>query len=163
MSAGDRVDLRPAIGVLVQRLGTEHVLAPLRNQLRGVLLQMEAEARRKAKPHSVDTGTFARSIQSDLTPLGAPLVGRVYSMQRLAPVLEVGRRPGKMPPVAPIARWADKHGIDIPPFVLARAIGRRGTKGLYAFAAAYALAQQQLAGVLRAAVLQIEINWRGKL
>lgn len=35
-------------------------------------------------------------------------------------------RPAFFPPVEPIAEWATRKGIDIDPFVLARAIGRKG-------------------------------------
>lgn len=35
-------------------------------------------------------------------------------------------RPAFFPPVQPIAEWADRKGIPIDPFVLARSIGRKG-------------------------------------
>lgn len=38
-----------------------------------------------------------------------------------------GRRPGKQPPIAAIEPWATAHGINA--FVLARSIGRKGTRG----------------------------------
>lgn len=48
-----------------------------------------------------------------------------------------GRRPGKMPPVKPIQKWADKKGIRIKntssqqtAFVIARSISRKGIKPL---------------------------------
>lgn len=40
-----------------------------------------------------------------------------------------GRRPGKMPPVAPIASWCAKYGISISPWAVAKKIAREGTKG----------------------------------
>lgn len=35
-------------------------------------------------------------------------------------------RPAFFPPVEPIREWAERKGIDIEPFVLARSIGRKG-------------------------------------
>ncbi len=39
---------------------------------------------------------------------------------------EYGRKPGKPPPISAIQGWANRHGI--PPFLVARAIGRKGVK-----------------------------------
>jgi hypothetical protein len=36
-----------------------------------------------------------------------------------------------MPPIGPIAAWAARKGVDIPPFVIARAIARRGIPGAF--------------------------------
>ncbi len=51
-----------------------------------------------------------------------------------ASVVELGRRPGKMPPWKKewnpdFVKWADSKGID--PFVLARSIAKKGTKGAF--------------------------------
>lgn len=40
-----------------------------------------------------------------------------------------GRRPGKMPPVAPLLNWCSKYGISISPWAIAMKIAREGTKG----------------------------------
>lgn len=40
-----------------------------------------------------------------------------------------GRRPGKMPPPDAIADWAELRGLKGKEFVVARAIGARGTRG----------------------------------
>lgn len=57
------------------------------------------------------------------------LRGVVASPLKYAIVVEKGRRPGRMPPVAAIELWAKRvigqSGLG---FVIARAIGRRGTK-----------------------------------
>lgn len=57
----------------------------------------------------------------------------VFSDSKYAPPVEFGRRPnGKMPPYAegtPLAKWVKiKMGADVPPFIVARAIARKGTK-----------------------------------
>ncbi len=148
---------------IAARLQVVAEFKPVRDAVQRVLLRMETEARRKAKPHGVDTGTLARSIMSNLNPPMTPIGGSVFTTNRLAPVIEVGRKPGRMPPVDPIARWAKRHGIDAAPFVLARAIGRHGTKGLYMFKAALAVGQRELANDLHGAALRIEQQWRGQL
>ena len=51
---------------------------------------------------------------------------RVYNREDHAVFAELGRRPGKPPPVAAISGWAARHGV--PAFPLALAIGRRGIK-----------------------------------
>ena len=41
--------------------------------------------------------------------------------------VEEGRRPGgRPPPPQTLVGWIRRHGLDVSPFVLARAIGRRG-------------------------------------
>ena len=153
MDARHVLRLQTALSVdVVSAALRKHTVQPL-------LLLMEAEARRKAKPHGVDTGMTARSVQSQLLPGFTPL-GRVYSLNKLAPVIEVGRRPGKMPPVEPIARWAKKHGINISGFVLARAIGRRGTKGLYFMRVAGDVGKGNLVTYVRKAADALHASWR---
>jgi hypothetical protein len=51
--------------------------------------------------------------------------------------VDEGRRPGKMPPVKPIQKWADRRGIKFKnmsqqqtAFVIARSIGKKGIKPL---------------------------------
>lgn len=58
----------------------------------------------------------------------------VFSDAKHAVPMEVGRRPGgKLPPYkegTPLAKWVRiKMGADVPPFIVARAIARKGTKG----------------------------------
>lgn len=74
------------------------------------------------------TGTLKKSIQRDLYPTYA----QVYPTVQYGLYVHEGTRP-HWPPVAEtkpggsIYRWAQKKGI--PPFLVARAIARRGTKG----------------------------------
>ena len=67
--------------------------------------------------------TLANSIRSS----SGLKITKVFTNLNYAPFADKGRRPGKMPPVSVVERWAVAHGIS--PFLLARSIGRKGTKG----------------------------------
>lgn len=80
---------------------------------------VEATQREMAPKFS---GTLIGSIASTITATSATIGPRAPYAQ----YVERGRGPGKPPPVSAVEPWARAHGID--PFLLARAIGRRGTK-----------------------------------
>lgn len=78
------------------------------------------------------TATEVRGSKTNLRGIvGTPLI---YGLP-----VELGREPGKMPPVAAIEYWVIRKGIASPPesrsvaFLIARAIGRRGTEGAFMF------------------------------
>ena len=101
-----------------------------------------------------EIGAFAETVAVDESPEGAlggagGLRGSVFHEVHGFPARELvfgwaapyaefvarGRRPGQMPPTAPIALWVRKV-LDVPEekslsvaFAIARAIGRRGTRG----------------------------------
>lgn len=87
------------------------------------LLLVEADARRGVKR---DTGRLQNSITHDISGTGANLRGVVGPSVRYGLYVERGRRPGRPPPVAALAGWARRHGVN--PYVVARAIGRRGIR-----------------------------------
>jgi hypothetical protein len=77
-----------------------------------------------------DTGTAANSFQSMITGSGANIGGEIRSPLVQAVVMEIGRKPhSKMPPVAAIEWWAERHGMKGMGFVIARSIARKGIKG----------------------------------
>lgn len=80
---------------------------------------VERDAKRAAP---VDQGSLRQSI--DTYPKG--MAATVEAGVKYAGAVEFGRKPGKQPPVQSIERWAGKRGLD--PFVIARHIGRFGTK-----------------------------------
>lgn len=88
---------------------------------------VQQRSRRKAgSPPIVNTGELARSI--NYQPKGR-LTIRVGADAKYAPYVEYGRGAGRMPPVAPIERWArTKLGVSGMGFVIARKIARKGTK-----------------------------------
>lgn len=133
----------------------------LRHALEDTLLDMEAVARRRAKPHTVDTGTTARAIESRIYRGGRGLEGKLFTRQIAARAIEFGRRPGgKMPPSAPIADWVRRHRL--PPtavFLIRRKIARRGTTGLFFMRAAAEQAQQSIKKYADRAFLAIQASW----
>jgi len=86
------------------------------------LLLLEADMKR-ATPR--DTGRLQGSIHHTITGSGASLTGKVGSSQAYGVFVEKGAR-AHFPPIAAISGWARRHGV--PPFLVARAIARRGTK-----------------------------------
>lgn len=67
------------------------------------------------------------SIATTITGGGANLTASTGPRNAHGYYADQGRRPGKPPPISAIEPWARAKGID--PFVLARSIGRKGTKG----------------------------------
>ncbi len=85
-------------------------------------LIIEGAARANA---SKDTGRLGGSITHTISGGGANLSSRIGPSVAYGYWVEKGRRPGKMPPVSAIEPWARRHGVNA--FMVARAIGRRGT------------------------------------
>lgn len=78
----------------------------------------------------VDTGRLRSSIsQTKATFAGGEVRGAWGTNVPYARHHETGRPPGKMPPIDAIQGWATRHGANA--FLVARAIGRRGTKGKF--------------------------------
>ena len=112
-------------------------------------LLVEREARERAPVGA--TALLRGSISAR-----APRVTRnrveavVASALPYAAVVELGRRPGKFPPLRPIADWARaKFGIsdeaaEAAAWPIARAIARRGTKPARFFAGALAATRPQI-------------------
>lgn len=78
----------------------------------------------------VDLGIGRGSVFTEIRGSTVNMRGIVGSGQIHVAVLEKGRRPGATPPpVGPIASWLSRNGGDARlAFVVARSIGRRGTK-----------------------------------
>lgn len=122
-------------GITVQIIGLERLQASIaagpstlaaevRTAMTAGSLLIEGTARSLAPK---DTGRLAGSITHAITGGGANLTSTIGPSVAYGLYAEKGRRAGKMPPIAAIAPWARRHGID--PFVLARSIARKGTKG----------------------------------
>jgi hypothetical protein len=78
----------------------------------------------------LDNGIARGSVFPDIRGTPVNLRGIVASPLPYVAVLEKGRRPGATPPpTGPIAKWLSRNGGDAKlAFVVARSIGRRGTK-----------------------------------
>lgn len=82
-------------------------------------------------------GILRNSITHQVSGSGLAIEGRVFSSDVPVKVVsvETGRSPGRRPPMAPIEAWVNKKlGISgkagrSVAFLIARAIGRRGTTG----------------------------------
>ena len=102
---------------------------------RAMTLSLALLEREVARRTPVSTGLLRGSIFS--AQQGQPVRwhrGVVGTPNKYAPYVEAGRRPGRMPPVAVLARWAQlKLGDSRLGYVVARAIARRGTKGAHMF------------------------------
>jgi hypothetical protein len=94
-----------------------------RSAMTASLLLLEADQRRMV---AQDTKRLLGSINHKITGRGANLTGRVGPSARYGYYVEYGRRAGKPPPVSAVAGWARRHGAN--PFLVARGIGRHGTK-----------------------------------
>ena len=84
-------------------------------------------------------GSIAGRVESS----GQSIQGIVSTGMPYGEVVEVGRRPGSFPPVAPIALWAERklgvfdHEAESVGFLIARKIFKVGTKGAHMFEKAW--------------------------
>lgn len=91
----------------------------------------------------VNTGVLRGSIATEITGTPVEMTGMVVTPLLYGWPVERGRMPGKMPPVEPIELWViRKLGIQPPEsenvaFLIARSIGRKGTKGAAMFHKGY--------------------------
>lgn len=99
--------------------GPATLASEVRTALTAGSLLVEGTARSLAPK---DTGRLGGSITHQISGM----TSRIGPSVAYGLFVEKGRRPGKPPPVAAIAPWARRHGVN--PFLVARAIGRRGTK-----------------------------------
>lgn len=87
------------------------------------------------------TGHARQSMTTDIQGSGIDLTGRVFSRDEPVKIasLETGRKPGKMPPISALELWVRRKfgGDRQAAFLVARAIGRRGTRGAFMFRKAY--------------------------
>lgn len=103
----------------------------MRRELNASLLLIEADAKQHV---AQDTRALARSINHTIEDDGVGMVGRVGPSLTYGAPVEFGRRAGaKMPPVAALLGWVQRHGLARTPkqarrvaFLVARKIARRG-------------------------------------
>lgn len=102
------------------------------------------------------TGASRAGIQTSVTGVGVNMVGRVFNPVEYANAVETGRKPGTPPPTDRLLLWVrrklkvsdeDARGVA---YVVARAIGRRGTKGAFPFRKAFIEKRSQLEATLNA-------------
>jgi hypothetical protein len=105
-----------------------------------------------------DVGAIARTITAEVR---SPMDIRIRSSHPGVVAAEFGRRAGApAPPMSALRGWAERHGMRGLEFVLARAIARRGVKGLFFMRKARErLAQTEMPRLLRTAAYEIERKW----
>ena len=87
----------------------------------------------------VNTGMLRAGTSKEQFMVGSILRGQVVNPVSYAFPVETGRAAGRMPPVDAIKQWVIRKGIasgaeaDSAAFLIARSIGRRGTKGAQMF------------------------------
>ncbi len=91
----------------------------------------------------VNTGALRGSITTSVTGIQTKIIGQIQTPLMYGLPVERGRRPGKPPPTDAIKLWVirklGKTGkdADSTAFLIARAIGRRGTAGAAMFYKGY--------------------------
>lgn len=119
-----------------------------------VIAKATAVAERAAKERA--GRSVAATIQSEVKPLE----GKIRTTHPGAHAIEGGRRPGAaFPPSGPIEKWRAEKGIAAEPFVLARAIARRGTKGRFFMKKAKGAVRKALPGLLSEAADEMNRRW----
>lgn len=127
---------------------------PARRLLHRSAVAVQGEARGFAR---VDRGRWRNSIATQVDTAAFPTWAEVGSNLDYAPFAHNGRRPGRMPPDAPIRGWARRHGIPASAvFPLRRAIGRRGTKGDKALTKGLNAARPAIRGFVELCAREIE-------
>lgn len=87
----------------------------------------------------VNSGELRRSPQKLVRGVGLNVEGQYATNSPYGWPVERGRRPGQPPPTEAIKLWVIRRGIatgkaaDSIAYLIARAIGRRGTKGAFMF------------------------------
>ena len=95
-----------------------------RNLLKRIGIEGENILKTELETESV-TGLTSRSIEHEVTGNSVS----IFSKAKWAAIAgEFGRAAGKAPPIAAIALWAGKAGVNIPAFLIARKIARVGTQ-----------------------------------
>lgn len=121
-----------------------NVLERFDQEIQSTLAELGAYGQRlvvQAAPRGVSRGGggLAGSIFTELRGTPARRQAIVASSVFYAPIVEVGRRPGKRPPIEAIRLWVVRK-LGVSPaqarsvaFLVARKIGRRGTDGAHMF------------------------------
>lgn len=95
--------------------------APLLDAMRQATLGVTRDARKLAP---VDVGRLRSSILPEVRRMNNVITGVVGSNVQYAAAMELGSRP-HWPPIKALEVWAKRHGMN--PYLVARAIARRGT------------------------------------
>ena len=111
--------------------------------LRLVTARLEPEVSRRTPRGVFGASGLAGSIFGEVVNLGEKIGATVGTSSPYGAVVELGRRPGKMPPIDPLALWAERK-LGVSPddsahvgFLIARKSARKGTSGAHMFERAW--------------------------
>lgn len=146
----------------------DNLLGPaVRGALTRSVIDIEGGQKRLAP---VDRGRLRAAITHQVGPGELPtwakagVIGGGGTLGTYAEVMDQGRRPdAAMPPVAPIRDWLRRHGSSAPPFVVARAIGRRGIKGKKFIVGGYEQVRGKVDDHFARAARDVETRWRNNV
>lgn len=136
-SAGIGVQIDSAAVQKLLASGAKNVANAKKEILDRASIMTQAEMR-------VNAPVFDGELRASIRPKWeSPDTVVVFSDKNYAPAIEFGRKPGgKLPPYkngTPLAKWVRiKMGEDVPPYLVARSIARKGTKGQKFAAKTYA-------------------------
>jgi len=109
-------------GIPIEDLDPKRLFIWLQSGIRKSILTLEWTAKKETP---VNVGTLRNSFRSRFTELS----GELTNTSLYAPFVHEWRKPGgRMPPLSAIDFWAKRKWIQIPTFILARSIARKGTK-----------------------------------
>ena len=106
----------------IARFDRLQVASALKAGIRKSIFTLEARAKKETP---VGVSGFLRNAYRENFD---GLKGELVNTKEYARYVHEGRKPGKMPPIGPIALWARRKGLAIPAFVIARSIAKKGTK-----------------------------------
>lgn len=134
-------------------------LAP--NITNRAMARIMREASREAEDYAKSRVRNLASVVSGLHSEARATSAKLESLHPASLHIEVGRRPGAPPPPsAALVGWMAKHGITASPWVISRAISRRGIRGRYFMRGAKSRFRTRVRVYLKEAAAGIEREWK---
>ena len=152
MATLDRKAVLKDVDKLIKTVGDPRLVAePVQHAIARLVVIGERGAKERA-PDSV-----ARSLHTEIQATQ----GKVISTDPAARFIEGGRKPGlPLPPTGPIADWMARKGLTGSPFVIARAIARRGIKGRFFMRRARLRVRQAMPEQMQRVAGEIASSWQ---
>lgn len=154
----------PLLDEQIKKLeGYDAIATPkLKDAMTKSVIKVQGGARENA-PVGV-SGRLRQSLGYEVSGGGSAITGWVGSTMKdevYPSVMEVGRRPGSMPPPSALERWVHlvlgvpEKEITAVAFLVARSIQRRGIKGRRFLLNAYLVARSSIDGYFYSAIQEI--------
>jgi len=123
----------------LEKIAPEVVRREMRTVLGAIAARVEKEVVEKTPRGVGAQGGLAGSIHGEVVTIGQGMAAVIGTPIGYGEVVELGRRPGKMPPLEPIALWAErKLGVSREDsmgvaYLIAQKIAWYGTEGAHMF------------------------------